>query len=430
MAARDNVTDLQDRIDRMRTDPAGPDWRKPLQRRGKSYIGDERNVLLAFQLAPELAGVIRFNEFALNIEFTRAPPWRVCVAGSPWIEKDDAGALAWFQQKDIAVRSGAVVANAALLAASDHPFHPVRDYQDSLVWDGTERLCTMLETYFGARGHGEYLAAVGLRFMVSGVARIQKPGCQADHMLVLEGAQGIGKTSAVRALSVEPEWFAGNLPDIHSKDAPLQLVGRWFVEIAELKAVRNSQVEATKSFITETSDTFRPPYARRTAQFPRQTVFIGTTNESEYLRDRTGNRRYWPVKCTHINIPALLRDRDQLWAEAVREFRVGTRWHLTDQEMRLATDEQRARVFTTETEADVAEYLGKIAAAGQQEISVRDVLIYGLGLNPDTAGYAEAARKLGSAVAEAMEFAGWKKDARRGSDRRTMYKRVDKGDKV
>jgi predicted P-loop ATPase len=360
----------------------------------------------------------------------RSPPWRTCSPGSAWCEKDDAGLLVWLQQQSIAVRSVTVAANAVLLAATHNPCHPVREYLDNLLWDYQERLGSMNATYFGATGNAEYLSAIGLRFMISAVARIFRPGCQADHMLVLEGAQGIGKTSAVRTLAVKPDWYAGNLPDIHSKDAPLQLAGRWFVEIAELKAVRNSQVEATKSFISETSDTFRPPYARRTAQFPRQAVFIGTTNESEYLRDRTGNRRYWPVKCSRVDISALAHDRDQLWAEAVHEFRSGTQWHLSEYEMRLAIDEQRARVFTTETEADVKEYLRKVSESGQQEISVRDVLIFGLGLDPDAQGYAEAARKLGSAVAEAMESSGWKKDARRGSDRRTMYKRVAKGDKA
>jgi putative DNA primase/helicase len=427
MAAEENITRLQICPDRL---PNAADWREQLQRRGESYVGDERNVLLAFRLAPELRNLVRFNEFSLNIELTRSPPWRSCVPGSTWCEKDDAGVLVWLQQQSIAVRSATVAAHALLLAAGDNPCHLVREYLDDLLWDSQERLGTMIETYFGATGNADYQSAIGLRFMISAVARIFRPGCQADHMLVLEGAQGIGKTSAVRTLAVKPEWFAGNLPDIHSKDAPLQLAGRWFVEIAELKAVRNSQVEATKSFISETSDTFRPPYARRTAQFPRQTVFIGTTNESEYLRDRTGNRRYWPVKCSRIDIPALARDLDQLWAEAVHEFRSGTQWHLSEYEMRLATDEQRARGFTTEIEADVKEYLHKISEAGQQEVSVREVLIFGLGLDPDAQGYAEAARKLGSAVAEAMEFSGWKKDARRGSDRRTMYKRVDKGDKA
>jgi predicted P-loop ATPase len=423
MAARDNITELQNKMDRKR----GADWREPLKRRGAGYVGDERNVLLAFRLAPELKELLRLNEFALNIEFTRAPPWRQCAAGDAWAEQDDAGLLVWLQDKDIAVRSATVVGNAALLAASDQSIHPVRDYLEALEWDGTERLAGMLEAYFGARGRTEYHAAIGLRFLVSAVARILTPGCQADHTLVLESAQGTGKTSAVRALAVKPEWFAGSLPDIHSKDAPLQLAGRWFIEIAELKAVRNSQLEATKSFLTETCDTFRPPYARRTGQFPRQCVFVGTTNEDQYLRDRTGNRRYWPVKCGRIDIAALTRDRNQLWAEAVHKFRGGTAWHLTEHEIGLASEEQRARVSTTETEADVAEYLHKIAEAGQAEISVRDVLIYGLGLNPDVPGYAEAARKLGSAVAEAMEFAGWKKVARRGSDRRTMYRRTEGG---
>lgn len=136
------------------------------------------------------------------------------------------------------------------------------------------------------------------------------------------------------------------------------------------------------------------------------------------------------MKCSRVDIPALTRDCDQLWAEAVHEFRSGTQWHLSEYELRLASDEQRARMFLSETEADVKEYLHRIAETGQREISVKQVLTHGLHLDPDAQGYQEAARKLGSSVAEAMELAGWKKDARRASDRRTMYKRVDKGDKA
>ena len=226
-------------------------------------------------------------------------------------------------------------------------------------------------------------------------------------MLVLEGPQGIGKTTAARTLAARPRWFAGSLPDIHSKDAPLQLIGRWIVEIAELKGIRRSQIEATKNFITETADTFRPPYGRRTAQFPRQSVFIASTNENEYLSDPTGNRRYWPVRCGRINSDELSRDRDQLWAEAVHLFRAGTAWHLTEAEGRLAGAEQRQRVHVTELQADVADYLAQ--QPSRDEITVRELLIYGLGVEPGKT-YADAARKLGPAVAEALSLAGWRKD--------------------
>jgi len=211
------------------------------------------------------------------------------------------------------------------------------------------------------------------------------------------------------------------LPDIHSQDAPLQLIARWIVEIAELKAIRNSQIEATKTFITETRDTFRPPYGRRTAQFPRQCVFIATTNETEYLRERSGNRRYWPVRCTKVDVAALIRDVDQLYAEAMELYRAGVAWHLTDDEIRLAVAAQQERVHVSELDQDVRTYLER--QQGRDEITVRDVLIDGLQLEPDESSYAETARRLGPAVAEARERCGWVKDARRGKERRTTYRR-------
>lgn len=399
------------------------DWTGELRRRGDGYVGDELNVLTALRKAPELAGLVRFDSFALNVEFTRGPPWRTCLPGEKWTERDDTALQAWLQGHSINVRGRATVADSVALVAEEHAFHPVRDYLDGLEWDREPRLKIWPYEYLDASGSPSYVAAVGLRFLVSAVARIYEPGCQADHVLVLEGAQGIGKTSAARALAIRSDWFAGSLPDIHTKDAALQLLGHWIVEVAELKAVRNSQLEAVKSFITETADTFRPPYGRRTAKFPRQCVFIATTNESSYLRDRTGNRRYWPLRCGRVDVENLLRDRDQLWAEAVHEYRQGTAWHLTAQESAQAADEQRDRVYVSELETDVSEYLTNQRKCGRNDVSVRDVLTFGLGLDPSAPGYAEQARKLGPAVSDALEHCGWQKAARvRGAEgRRTLY---------
>jgi predicted P-loop ATPase len=397
----------------------GRDWRKALASSNSGYLGDERNILIALRTAPELAGLLRFNEFSLETEFARLPPWRKDGRGT-WTETDDTQLMAWLQAAGVKVRNRGAVADSVIVVARERVFHPVREYLQALKWDGEPRLRIWLAQYLNAGGSPDYLAAIGIRFPVSAVARIMQPGCQADHVLVLEGAQGIGKTSAARALATRPDWFAGNLPDIHTKDAPLQLAGRWIVEIAELKAIRNSQIEATKTFITETRDTFRPPYGRRTAQFPRQCVFIATTNESEYLRDRSGNRRYWPVRCTDVDLAALERNRDQLYAEAVQLYRTGTPWHLDDAEIRLALAEQQERVHVTELEQDVRTYINQLPG---DEVTVRDVLIHGLRLDPDKPTYAETARKLGAAVAEALERCGWDKDARRGKERRTTYRR-------
>jgi putative DNA primase/helicase len=401
-----------------------PDWRAELAPSGAGYLGDERNVLIALRGAPELAGLLRFNEFALNAEFTRAPPWREAAAGTVWTEGDDTQGAAWLQAQGLKVRGPAMVADCVAVAARDNLYHPVREYLASLTWDGEPRLQIWLAEYLNATGDPRYLAAIGARFLISAAARIMRPGCQADHVLVLEAPQGAGKTSAARTLAVKPEWFAGELPDIHSKDARLQLVGRWLIEIAELKAMRTAELEVQKNFITQTHDTFRPPYGRRTAQFPRQSIFLATTNESEYLRDRTGNRRWWPVKCGPIDVAALLKDRDQLWAEALARFQTGEAWHLTPEETALATQQQHERVHVSELEQDVQSYLAGVSG---EFCTVRDVLVFGLHLDPDKPTYSDSARKLGPAVAEALERCGWRKDARRGRDKRTTYVRCGQG---
>jgi len=400
--------------------PGAPDWHALLEAAGKGFLGDERNVLIALRNAPELIGLVRFNEFALQIEFMRFPPWRCAEVGARWLDTDDVQLAAWLQLEGIRVRGATMVGECVNVVAQEAMFHPVRYYLENLEWDHQSRLSIWLAAYLGASANGNYLSAVGTKFLISAVARILRPGCQVDHMLVLEGTQGAGKTSAARILSVHPEWFAGSLPDVHSKDAALQLCGRWLIEIAELKAIRSSQLEATKTFLTQCVDTFRAPYARRAAQFPRQCVFIGTTNEHEYLRDRTGNRRYWPVKCGIIDREGLLRDRAQLWAEAVHLYRASHAWHLNETESAAADFEQRERVPISELEHDVTAYLDQLST---DETTVRDVLVYGLRLDPDKPVYMDAARRMGYAVAEAMEQAGWVKVGRIGRQKRTLYRR-------
>lgn len=400
------------------------EWLQELQPAGRGYAGNEFNVLLAFTQSPELSGLLCFDEFAGVVILTRSPPWRTCGSGAPWLDSDDTEAMVWLQERGIAVARPGVVAATVMVVARKSQVHPVRDYLNGLVWDGTSRLKSMLSSTFGAVGPVEYLAAVGLRFMVSAVARAMRPGCQVDHTLVLESAQGGGKTTAVRLLARFPEWYAGSLPDVGSKDAQVQLAGRWIIEISELKALRNSQVEAVKSYLSQTADTFRPPYGRRTEQRPRHSVFIATTNQAEYLRDRTGNRRFWPVRCRRIDTDTLARDVDQLWAEAVHEYRTGTQWHLTPAESIFAREEQAERVHETELEVETRIYLAGMVSQGKWEVSVRDVLKHAHRLDPHMAGYADAARRLGPLVAEAMERVGWVKAGRAGGGRekRTMYR--------
>ena len=280
--------------------PPPPDWTADLAHRGERIIADERNVLLALRAAPDLIDLVRFNSFQNRVEFGRVPPWRKVYLSDPWEDQDDLHLQTFLQEHGLELRQRNSIAECVAAVARDWTVHPVREYLASLEWDGEPRLQIWLAEYLDAEGPPDYQAAIGSKFLVSAVARIDKPGCQVDHVLTLEGPQGVGKTETVRVLG-EP-WTTDGLPDLHSKDAAIHLAGIWFVEIAELAAMRRSEIEATKAFLSRRDDRYRPPYARRSVDVPRQCVFIATTNEGQYLRDPTGNRRFWPVDAARRSI--------------------------------------------------------------------------------------------------------------------------------
>ncbi len=214
----------------------------------------------------------------------------------------------WTVIEDIARRNGS---------------HPVRDYLDSLQWDGTPRVDCWLHTYGGAEDT-PFVRAVGALFLVAAVRRIREPGCKFDEMLVLESPQGQLKSSALRVLAVREDWFSDDLP--LSADAKIiieRLHGCWIVEAADLNGMRKSEVEHLKSFLSRRIDRSRMAYGRITKVVPRQCIFVGTTNSDRYLRDNTGNRRFWPVRVGKFDLNALKFDRDQLWAEAAQREAAG-----------------------------------------------------------------------------------------------------------
>ena len=169
-------------------------------------------------------------------------------------------------------------------------------------------------SYFLGVPDSPFVRAVGAKWMISAVARIFKPGCKADCALILEGLQGLGKSTAARVIA-DP-WFSDEIAEFGSKDAAMQLSGVWVIELAELDSMNRAGVDVVKSFISRSNDRFRPPYGRRVTEVRRQCVFVGTVNGNDYLKDETGGRRFWPVQCESIDIDALRRNRTQLWAEA------------------------------------------------------------------------------------------------------------------
>ena len=204
----------------------------------------------------------------------------------------------------------------------------MRDYFGGLVWDGTSRLDQWLVTYFHAEPT-EYVLAVGPRWLISSVARIYQPGCQADHVLILEGPQGKQKSQALRTLPNDEFWFTDRLSHIGSKDAAIEIAGIQIVELAEMDALTKAASSTSKSFLTRRHDRFRPPWGKHPITLPRQCIFAATINPPAggYLKDPTGARRFWPVSCHGmIDRDGIERDRDQLWAEAVARYRAGAKW--------------------------------------------------------------------------------------------------------
>lgn len=246
--------------------------------------------------------------------------------------------------------------------------------------------------------------------MIAAVARIMTPGCKADSILVLEGPQGAGKSSALRILA-DP-WFTDEIAEFGSKDAAEQTSGVWLIEVSELEGMGRADVNKVKAFASRSTDRYRPAYGRRPKEFPRQCVMAGTCNLSDYLRDETGNRRFWPVRCGAIDLEGLGNVRDQLWMEAVVAFKSGESWWLDDPGVvATAAMETAQRYHTDPWDEPIRAVLeGKIEAAKEPrlgetpkavEVSVAGLLTW-LGVVQDRQDQGHANR-----VARSLRAAGW-----------------------
>lgn len=245
--------------------------------------------------------------------------------GAPFLDADEVAAALWLSRIYDIVCSSAMVGEALRLVASEHPADPVAAYLGGLVWDEVPRLASWLTRYLGV-AESPIVSRIGQCFAISAVARALKPGCKVDTVLVLVGGQGKGKSQAISILA--GDWHGDTPIDPDSKDAYQQLAGVWIYELAEIDAFSRKDQARIKALISSPIDRFRPAYGRNVVDAPRRTVFVGTTNRIDFLADPTGSRRFWPVSVGAIDLPALRRDRDQLWAEAVEAYRGGARWWL------------------------------------------------------------------------------------------------------
>ena len=306
-------------------DFAGSAWKKDLLRSKPPMNTTEgrilpvlANAIAAFRHAPEWGGVLAFNEFGFGTVVLKPAPWGVVPKGE-WTDHEDRLAAEWLQRQGILV-SVDVAGQAVQTAARDHPFHPVKAYLQGLRWDGVERLDRWLSTYLGA-DDTDYSRAVGSRWLISAVARIFQPGAKADCCLILEGPQGIRKSTALRTIA--GEYFTDELADLGSKDAAMQTRGVWIIELSELDNLSHAEVARIKAFMSRTTDRFRPPYGMRLVESPRQCVFAGTVNHGTYLRDETGGRRFWPVVCGRIDVEGLAECPRPVVGGSQSQIRIG-----------------------------------------------------------------------------------------------------------
>jgi len=344
------------------------------------------NATYAFRHAPEWS-TLAFNDFKGEM-VNDTPP-------VTWNDTLTLFALEWLH--DVGVRvSKTECFDALTLVARKRTFHPVRDYLNELVWDGVGRIDNLFFDYFGTKPLGgdrdRYVQAVASKWMISAVARAYRPGCKADHLLILVGPQGMGKSTGIAVL-VGPNWFSDNLADIHEKDAMVNLQGNWVIELAELKQLlRLDEAEYAKAFFSRQTDKFRPPYGRVTEEHPRQCVFFGTTNRAEFLRDDTGNRRYWPIECGQVfegrdwqpgdlvDVEALSKARNLLWAEAVARSKAGETWHLDDKTLISAASAQRREHFESDVWTEkILTYAEYQIGQGDASVSISDILERALG---------------------------------------------------
>lgn len=284
------------------------------------------------------------NEFSGSDHYGRSTPW----GGRKGEELKDVDLIrvrSWLGEHWHIEPSKDTVNDAMVDIAHLNRFHPVRDYLDSLTWDGVERIDTWLVDYLNASASPKYLSALSRKVLVAMVKRIYQPGCKFDHVLVLEGKQGVGKSTALLRLASD-EWFTDAHIDVNDKDAVLTMRSKWLIELGELSGMRSADVDRLKEFVSQRVDRLRVPYGRRTENFPRQAIFIATTNRDEYLRDTTGNRRFWPVQVGKCDFDAIERDRDQLFAEAVAAYQNNETLYLEgDDVIAEATGEQAERTF-------------------------------------------------------------------------------------
>ena len=393
--AEDNAADIREKFGDL--DVSTEDlkkesgWMHTLQLDGNGKISNTlKNTVIIIQNERTINNSPALNLFESRVVVRQPPAWDNQWSGvRPWTDTDSAylsGALEHY-----GIRGSDKLDRAIKIVADKNKFNAVRDYLESLKWDGKERLGTLFVRYLGAEDDKNGLTrAMTEKIFTAAVARVMKDEVKFDNMIILSGPQGIGKSTLLRYMGRD-KWFTDSLTQFEGKDAAELIQGKLIIEIGELQAMKRSEVSTVKQFLSKQSDDYRPAYGHFKEYHPRRCVFFGTTNDTDFLKDQTGNRRFWPIDCG-IREPTasvwddLPNEVDQLWAEAVQLYRIyGTSHLYLDREQeKLAQKRQEAHRDVSAWEGIIEEYLKKPVPENWYQMNREQMRMWAQNFNADT----------------------------------------------
>lgn len=356
------------------------DWLRRMEINGKgAYLATINNFLLILMNDKKLKDKFAYNEFDHRDYAKGKLPWGKESGIAELNDRDEAGLRHYFETT-YEIYHVNKCRDAFELASRHHSFHPIREYLDGLAWDGTPRVETLFIDAFGAKD-SPYLRAISKKVLVAAIARVMIPGTKFDYVVTLVGPQGYRKSTMLKELG--KDWYSDTLDSVTGKEAYMQIQGTWLIEMAELSSIRRAEVESVKHFITKQEDRFRVTFGKRTENFKRQCVFFASTNEQSFLRDPTGNRRFWPV-VIHKKYEDKTLNIDQLWAEAMLLYKNGEALFLSDELESEAMELQREHAELDERIGIIEKYLNMPLPADWDDMSVYQRVSYISGGEEDT----------------------------------------------
>lgn len=336
------------------------------------------NVLIILENDPLLKNKILYEEFSNQVYAVGSLPWERDPKQRVWTDNDDAG-LRHYLEKVYHITGEKRIADACSLCCHKRSYNAVKNYLEALpAWDGVPRLDTLFCDYLGAEDNG-YVRAAARKSLTAAVARVMFPGVKYDTMPILAGRQGLGKSTLLRLLG--GHWFSDSLSVFEGKEACEMIQGVWINEVGELCGLNRAETNAVKQFLSKVEDIFREPYGRRTAVYPRRCVFFGTTNEAEFLRDRTGNRRFWPIDCgIRPAVKSVFNDLPgevpQIWAEALTAWRLGEPLYLEGEALAISEKAQEEHSERNAKEGVIREFVSRDVPSDWDKRTVRQRQLY------------------------------------------------------